>query len=519
MDMMHGKHSEPELGLSVAQADARVRLNRSVLAFLGLSLFVLVGGSASVAGETVYTGRHALKIPFDFKDEQIRQLRATEVVLMVSTDRGKSWKTASRAKPHDRQFRYNAAENGEYWFAVRMMNSQNQPVQPGVPQVGLKVTVDDVPPVLDLKVRELSPGRVELTWQAEDEALNVETLELQYREGADGEWMSLNSEGQSSGRLDIPVKTTGTIFVAARVSDQAKNEVTAEGQTSVSAGSDSPARSTEPDFTKPVAIIPGPTSSAVSNSGPIMPRIVMESSLEARPVPQTISQQMTSPVIVQPAHPPRHAAFPSGAKVLKSNAFNIGYSLDQIGPSGVGAVDLYITEDNGRSWFHYGSDPDRKSPFSVRVDQSGQFGFAIRARSGIGLSDDPPQPDQPPEIIILVDQTAPRPKLGSLNQGQGFTHSQVQFTWVLIDSDLPERPVMLLRAYSPTGPWEPISDWVENTGRFVWAVDQKIDRPIYIRIEARDLAGNIGKADSDQPLHIDLTRPTARIIDVETVTQ
>ena len=78
---------------------------------------------------------------------------------------------------------------------------------------------------------------------------------------------------------------------------------------------------------------------------------------------------------------------------------------------------------------------------------------------------------------------------------------------------------MLSRAFSPTGPWEPISGWVENTGRYIWTVDQPIDRPIYIRLEARDLAGNIGKMDSDEPLQIDLTRPTARILDVETVTQ
>ena len=361
---MHGKQPEPEFGLSVLRTAARLRHQLPTLALLGLSLFVLLGPTDSVAGETIYTGRHALKIPFDFKDEQIRQLRATEVQLLVSSDRGKSWKTASRAKPQDRQFRYNASENGEYWFAVRMMNSQNQPVQPGVPQVGLKVTVDDVPPVLDLKVRELSPGRVELTWQAEDEALNLQTLEIQYREGPDGEWKSLNSEGQSSGRLDLPVSAAGTVFVAARVSDQAKNEVTAQSQTSVSDSSQAPERVTEPDFSKPVAIIPGRSIPDHSPQGPIMPQIITESSLEARPVPQTISQQMTSPVIVQPAHASRYSAFPSGAKVVKANAFNIGYSLDQIGPSGVGAVDLYITEDSGRSWFHYGTDPDRKSPFS-----------------------------------------------------------------------------------------------------------------------------------------------------------
>ncbi len=531
--MMHGIHSESQPRLSVKLTAALAQLRLFTFALLGLSLFVLLGGIDALAGELVYTGRHALKIPFDFKDEQIRQLRATEVQLLVSTDRGKSWKTAARAKPQDRVFRFNAQDNGEYWFAVRMMNSQNQPVQPGAPQVGLKVRVDDVPPVLDLKVRELSPGRVELSWQADDEALNIDTLEIQFREGETGDWKTLNPEHQFNGRLDLPVTASGTVYVAARVSDFSKNEVTAEGQTSVTAAAGSSEKVTEPDFSKPVAITPytdssqsdAPSSFApaplaahdtVPSSG--LPRIITDGASSARPVPQNVSQHMGSPVVVNPALQ-RPTPFPMGAKVVKTNSFNIGYSLDQIGPSGVGAVDLYITEDEGRNWFHYGSDPDRKSPFSVRVERSGQFGFAIRARSGIGLSDDPPQPGNRPEIVVIVDQVAPRPKLGSLNQGQGLTHNQVMLSWVLLDSDLPEQSVMLSRAYSPTGPWEPISGWIENTGRYLWTVDQTIDRPIYIRIEARDFAGNIGKADSDQPLHIDLTRPTARILDVETVTQ
>ena len=515
--MMPRTFPQLNFGSTVTPTAARPRLSLPRLILLGMSLLVLLDRGVSIAAETVYTGRHALKIPFDFKDEQIRQLKAIEVQLLVSTDQGKSWKTAARAKPQERQFRYNAANNGEYWFSVRMMNSQNQPVQPGVPQVGLKVTVDDVPPSLDLKVRELSPGRVELTWQADDDALNIDSLEIQFREGEDGEWKPVSAQQQAAGRLDLPVSAAGVVYVAARVSDQAKNEVTQECQTSVSSESKPPTRETEPDFSKPVAIIPGAPSGGHSSAA--VPRIITESSLTARPLPQSISQSMASPMVVHPAQLPRPSMFPSGAKVVKANAFNIGYSLDQIGPSGVGAVDLYITEDSGRSWFHYGSDPDRKSPFSVRVSKSGLFGFAIRARSGIGLSDDPPQPGHPPEIVIVVDQIAPRPRLGNLTQGQGLTHNQVQFSWVLTDADLPEQSVMLSRAYSPTGPWEPISGWIENSGRYIWTLDQTIDRPIYIRLEARDLAGNLGKADSDQPMQIDLTRPSARILDVESVTQ
>ncbi|RLS38736.1 MAG: fibronectin type III domain-containing protein [Planctomycetota bacterium] len=533
MDMMHGTFSESVHGITAQQTAPGVLSRLARIAFLGLSLFVLLGGFNVMAGELVYTGRHALKIPFDFKDDQIKQLRATEVQLLVSMDNGKSWKTAARAKPQDRVFRYNAQDNGEYWFAVRMMNSQNQPVQPGAPQVGLKVKVDDVPPVLELMVRELSPGRVELTWQVEDDALNIDTLEVQYREGEGGEWKPLNTDSQNNGRVDIPVTGSGMVYVAARVSDLAKNEVTAESQTSVSGSEKSSERVTEPDFSKPVAIIPNlvnpiPATTYPNGVGQLtqdaasnvpLPRIITDGSSSAQPTTQNVSQHAGSPGVANPPPTKRSSPFPAGAKLVKSNSFNIGYSLDQVGPSGVGAVDLYITEDDGRSWFHYGSDPDRKSPFSVRVEKSGQYGFAIRARSGIGLSDDPPQPGNRPEIIVVVDDVAPRPRLGSLNQGQGVTHNQVMLSWVLLDGDLPEQSVMLSRAYSPTGPWEPISGWIENTGRYLWSVDQTFERPVYIRIEARDLAGNIGKADSDQPLHIDLTRPTARILDVETVTQ
>jgi hypothetical protein len=37
----------------------------------------------------------------------------------------------------------------------------------------------------------------------------------------------------------------------------------------------------------------------------------------------------------------------------------------------------------------------------------------------------------------------------------------------------------------------------------------------YLRIEARDLAGHVQTIDAPQPIVIDLSRPTAKIIDVE----
>jgi hypothetical protein len=535
--------------------DARPRRARGLWLYLvlGLSLLVSLDQAVVFASDMVYTGRHALKIPFDFEEAQVRAVKATEVQLLVSFDRGRTWKTAAKAKPQDRVFRYNAADNGEYWFSVRLVNVLKENVQPGAPQVGLKVFVDDTAPTLDLKIRELSAGRVELTWRADDDALDTETLEIMYREGEDADWQAVDHENQPTGRLDLNIESAGTVYAAARVSDLAKNSVTADSQATVSKATTNKRESREPDFSKPVAVAPFPSAAekerrpstlalptsqftpkptlpvTVQSTETPPPSLVPESfpptlphvlpAPAAQPRPLNVSHSQPAPVAVRAATPNRVSPYPQGAKLVNSMSFNIGYSLDQIGPSGVGSVKLYITEDNGRMWYEYGTDPDRTSPFQVRVEKSGQFGFAIRATSGIGLSENPPQPGQVPEIVVIVDKVVPQPKFGLAQQGQGLAHNQIQFSWVLTDSDLAEAPVMLLRSESPSGPWEPISGWIENTGRYQWTVNQSIDRPVYVRLEARDLAGNIGRADLEQPLQIDLVKPTARIIDIETVTQ
>jgi hypothetical protein len=66
------------------------------------------------------------------------------------------------------------------------------------------------------------------------------------------------------------------------------------------------------------------------------------------------------------------------------------------------------------------------------------------------------------------------------------------------------------------GPWEPISGWIENTGRFDWTVSSLAPRRVYLRLEVRDAAGNVTSSVTDQPLLIDTTPPTARILEVET---
>ena len=203
-------------------------------------------------------------------------------------------------------------------------------------------------------------------------------------------------------------------------------------------------------------------------------------------------------------------------RVVGSRRFQVGYTVDDVGPSGIGAVELFITQDQGRKWWKYGDDPDRRSPVDVEVPQDGEYGFSIRVRSGVGLTNDPPLPGELPSIIVAVDQTPPTVELLSAQQGQGANSNRVQVRWRIADEHLASKPVSVY--YSPTrnGPWEAVSGWTDDQGGFEWAVTPGSPSQLYVRVVARDVAGNTAKAESPQPILVDLSRPTARIVDVET---
>ena len=213
-----------------------------------------------------------------------------------------------------------------------------------------------------------------------------------------------------------------------------------------------------------------------------------------------------------PAHAPRHQ---DNRRIVSSRRFQVGYAIDDVGPSGIGSVELFITQDQGRKWYRYGEDPDRRSPFDVEVPQDGEYGFAIRVRSGVGLTNDPPLPGEPPSIVVAVDQTPPTVELLSAHQGQGANSNRVQLRWRIADEHIASKPVSVYYAPSKSGPWETVTGWTDDKGGFEWTVNPGAPAQFYVRVVARDVAGNTAKAESTQPILVDLARPTARIVDVE----
>jgi hypothetical protein len=176
---------------------------------------------------------------------------------------------------------------------------------------------------------------------------------------------------------------------------------------------------------------------------------------------------------------------------------------------------LYITEDNGATWYRYGADEDRRSPVQVEVPREGIYGFTLGVQNGLGVASDPPQSGDSPAIVVAVDLTPPRLDRLSVEQGRGKNVGKVIITWKCTDEFLSEKPIALFYSASGQAPWIPISGPIENTGSYAWSPDAQIASTAYLRIEARDLAGNLQTAESRQPVVLDLSRPTAKIIDVE----
>jgi hypothetical protein len=199
--------------------------------------------------------------------------------------------------------------------------------------------------------------------------------------------------------------------------------------------------------------------------------------------------------------------------------FSLKYAIEDAGPNGPANVELWVTQDGGRTWTRHSEDTDRVSPIDVDLGGEGTFGLCLVARALSGLGDQPPISGDPPQIWVQVDGTPPSVKLGPPQIGTGANVGKVLITWNASDIHLVQRPIALSwRADLPNSPWQPIVSAIDNTGRYIWPVPPNVPPKIHIRVEAADSVGNRGSADTSDmgPVIVDRTRPRGRIIGLDT---
>src|SRR5262249_15701465 len=85
-----------------------------------------VGGAArpTPAQSSGGGAERAIQIPINFNPPRRHEIR--ELLLFVSTDQGATWNQEARAKPDSQFFSFYAANDGVYWFAIAILDVNNQ---------------------------------------------------------------------------------------------------------------------------------------------------------------------------------------------------------------------------------------------------------------------------------------------------------------------------------------------------------------------------------------------------------
>lgn len=522
--------------------------------------------AAATPSAPVFTSKTQFRIPYHYDQAEIDRLGAREIRLYVSTDRGVRWNHLKSVAPTARKFPFEATQDGEYWFSVRTLDSKNQLHPSGrVFEPGLRVVIDTTPPQLELNLRQISPGKVQLVWNAVDRYLDPTKLVLEYSQNGSQNWQRVIVAPHSKGQTTWSISQGGVVAVRGVIKDRANNIGSSQKKIRVVAAASRTVPKVKkqelPDFNQPIAqggipdnrltAMPPESLAPYSSSDQALESDQPESpghhtpladrklpsvfpkkygSNPETPIEKSIRDQVQGQYVADnPEKRPPYAKKrypaakqnwqPERKQVLNGTQFQIGFQVDEVGPSGIGAVELYITEDNGQKWYKYGEDPDKKSPFHVEVPQDGIYGFALRVRSGVGLADALPKSGEKPDVVIVVDRVAPVIKLNPVKQELGGQGNKVTISWEMSDENLAEKSIAVNYSTQPDGPWEPIVGWQEDTGRFTWAVGPGNPTRFFLQVVARDAADNTSKAVTATPIVLDLTKPSGRIVDVEVISQ
>jgi len=200
-------------------------------------------------------------------------------------------------------------------------------------------------------------------------------------------------------------------------------------------------------------------------------------------------------------------------QMVNSRSLVIDFEVKDMGPSGVGVVELWYTRD-GQTWARSPGAPQKQSPFVLDVSDDGLYGFTVVASNGMGIGKTTPLPGDVPQMWVDVDTTNPAIRLNSTKAGADENGRTLTLHWVANDRNLVPRPITLFYAESSDGPWIPFATNVENTGSYTWHMSPGVPPRVLVRVQATDRVGNIGEDETTVPSPIDLSRPTATIRNV-----
>ena len=229
--------------------------------------------------------------------------------------------------------------------------------------------------------------------------------------------------------------------------------------------------------------------------------------------PPTTQQQSTVPHSLLPAGPPGVVAgfpvdrLPPGTqpRMVNSHAFEIDYDVDTAGPSAAGRVELFWTGDGGRTWNRYDTDDDCRSPMLVQVERDGLYGFWLTIDGIGGLRGETPREGDVPQAWVGVDTMPPVARLTTAEPA-GEQGASLSIRWEATDALLAPAPISLAYSTRASGPWTEIATGLTNNGQHTFQPPHQLPAQVYLRLQARDEAGNVQVFDTSEAVIV--SQPT-----------
>jgi hypothetical protein len=178
-----------------------------------------------------------------------------------------------------------------------------------------------------------------------------------------------------------------------------------------------------------------------------------------------------------------------------------------------------MTQTDGQIWQRFAEDPEVKGLKSgskyqrtVELPSEGVFGFRLIVKSRAGRSRPAPGSGELPEMLIEVDTTPPVAQLFEPRPDPQHRDALV-LRWTAKDRNLSNNPITLHWAERAEGPWNVIVANHANTSEgYSWKVPQDIPVSVFLRLQVRDEAGNVGTAVTSEPQLVDTIEPEGHLL-------
>jgi hypothetical protein len=527
--------------------------------------------AAGAMPKLLATRQNVFSIPFRVDPPVQGDRGPTEVELYASADSGANWHFVQKVSAEKGHFLFRAGGEGEYWFSIRTIGRSRQVGPPRIETPGLRVVVDRTAPVLEIHADEDPSGAINVQWQFAERYPDLDTFKIQYRADPSGSWQdvlidheSSNSAGSTcNGRVSWSVgmlQGSTHVEIRAELADTAGNRGVTHGRVALTQNASStppptdyafsdedahrvgaarggessagwrsssaspPVASTEQGSSPPpgepweISRYTSSAGDAVRESGSsgeeVISGISPNTAVSGQLHPRVQSQYVPS---TEATETPSPLGPPEGQDLRMVNATEFELEYEVATNADVAQVELWVTRDGGQSWRRHGADEDGQSPMLASVNDEGVYGFRIVPVGAQAIPSQTPRSGQTPDLWIAVDLTSPQARIISADEGREDQAGKLVIRWEAEDGYLAAQPVSLFFQETRGGPWSVIAMGLENVGQYVWPMDMGVSETIYLRLEVRDQAGNLGVDEAAQPILLGGARPPVQIRDVRPV--